>query len=85
MSGRASAPWCWGLVCPRVATRWRRIRRVRRKSALGAARAGRRRAHEESGRQVRGNGGGKGETATATIPLEGENPPVFFNAKIEED
>ena len=28
---------------------------------------------------------GGGETATATIPLEGENPPVFFNAKIEED
>ena len=25
-----------------------------------------------------------GETATATIPLEGETPPAFFNAKIEE-
>ena len=26
-----------------------------------------------------------GETATATIPLEGETPPAFFNAKIEEE
>ena len=25
-----------------------------------------------------------GETATATIPLDGETPPAFFNAKIEE-
>ena len=25
-----------------------------------------------------------GETATATIPLSGETPPAFFNAKIEE-
>ena len=24
-----------------------------------------------------------GETATATIPLDGETPPAFFNAKIE--
>jgi len=23
--------------------------------------------------------------ATATIPLEGETPPAFFNAKIEEE
>ena len=27
---------------------------------------------------------GEGETATATIQLEGETPPAFFNAKIEE-
>ena len=27
---------------------------------------------------------GEGETATATIPLDGETPPAFFNAKIEE-
>ena len=26
-----------------------------------------------------------GETATATIPLDGETPPAFFNAKIEEE
>ena len=26
----------------------------------------------------------KGDTATATVPLEGENPPAFFKAKIEE-
>ena len=26
-----------------------------------------------------------GETATATISLEGETPPAFFNAKIEEE
>jgi len=25
-----------------------------------------------------------GETATAAIPLDGETPPAFFNAKIEE-
>ena len=25
-----------------------------------------------------------GETATATIQLDGETPPAFFNAKIEE-
>jgi hypothetical protein len=24
-----------------------------------------------------------GETATAAIPLDGETPPAFFNAKIE--
>ena len=26
----------------------------------------------------------KGDTATATIPLDGETPPAFFKAKIEE-